>query len=155
MAKIGYSCVKPIINTNNNILGILETLKLPSGIKLIPWNKMHVTLMYDERNQDRTVEIPPTIYEASVIGVAVLGKAVVFTLASDELLKRHFALLEQGFKYSFSNYAPHMSIVYADSKSDDNDKELHAICAQVQRLFKAKKLPATLYLTDETWTKCD
>lgn len=154
-SKIGYSALTPIINPNNNVLKALGTLSLPKGMSLIPLNKLHCTLMYDERNNKTTddIEIPPTIYHSNVMGVAVLGKAVVLLLSSDRIMRRHFELIEAGFSYSFDNYAPHMSVLYADG--DDAQTQLERVRVQVQQLLTDKKLPNELFFTDETWSPCE
>jgi len=155
--KIGYSALKPIINPHNNVLKAIRDLDLPKGLSLIPIEKLHCTLMYDERNNKTTddVEIPPEIYHANVMGVAVLGKAVVLLLSSDKIMKRHFELIEAGFSYSFDNYAPHMSILYVEGKDDEGMAQLERVRVQVQKLLTDKKLPSELYFTDEYWKPCD
>jgi len=156
-SKIGYSALKPIINPNNNVLKALGTLSLPKGMSLIPLNKLHCTLMYDERNNKTTddIDVPPTIYHANVMGVAVLGKAVVLLLSSDRIMRRHFELIEAGFSYSFDNYAPHISVLYADGKDEVAQAQLERVRVQVQQLLTDKKLPNELFFTDETWTACE
>lgn len=155
--KIGYSALNPIINPDNNVLKALDSLKLPKGLSLIPLKKLHCTLMFDERNIKTTadIEIPPTIYHANVMGVATLGKAVVLLLSSDEIIRRHFELIDAGFNYSFDNYAPHMSILYTDGKDEACMKQLEAVRVQVQQLLTDHKLPNELYFTDEFWKPCD
>lgn len=155
--KIGYSALTPIINPNNNVLKAVSDLKLPNGLQLIPLSKLHCTLMFDERNIKTTddVEIPPTIYHANVMGVAVLGKAVVLLLSSDRIMRRHLELIDSGFTYSFDNYAPHMSILYVDKLTPESSVELERVRVQVQKLLTDKKLPNELYFHDEVWKPCE
>lgn len=151
---VGYSALKPILNPNNNILKSIDTLKYPKGVEPIALKKLHCTLMYDERNNIKgDFDIPPEIYHANVMGVAVLGKAVVLLLSSDEIMRRHFELLDLGFKYSFDNYAPHLSIVYAGDDAEDG--ALEQVRVQVQALLTKKLIPSQLYFTDEYWKPCD
>ncbi len=150
MANVGYCSVKPIINVSNNVLRALDTIKYPAGAQRIGWDKLHCTLMYDERNPDLPkLDIPPEIYPAEVVGVAVLGKAVVLLLSSRSLQERVQVIENHGFKSSFDNYTPHMSVIYSE-----DEKTLIGIRDRVQKLVDDCLLPKILYFTDETWNPC-
>lgn len=150
MANVGYCSVKPIINEANNVLKALDEIKYPAGAERIGWGKLHCTLMHDERNPDLpAIEIPPEIYPSEVVGVTVLGKAVVLMLSSRRLQERVQVIEGHGFKSSFDNYTPHMSIIYSE-----NEKDLLVIRDRVQKLIDDRKLPRELYFTDETWKPC-
>jgi hypothetical protein len=155
---VGYSALSPIINPDNNILKAVYDTKFPAGVEPIKVSKLHCTLMYDERNKipRSDVDIPPVIYHASVMGVAVLGCAVVLLISSNDIMARHFELEELGFNYSYDNYAPHMSVLYYKHEDPEvQAKKLEASRVLVQALLNEKKIPSELYFTDEVWKPCD
>lgn len=85
---------------------------------------LHVTLIYDSRNEITENNFEPNEYIGKIKSVEVLGeknskwRAITFVLESDDFVNRHEELKEMGFQHSYPNYIPHMSIKYGPSDED-------------------------------------
>ena len=85
---------------------------------------LHVTVIYDESNP--TIEFEPLqdSYSAKVVGCKTLGEpdskwfAVTLLLESDDLVQQHKALQKLGFKHSYDEFIPHLSIKYKPTEDD-------------------------------------
>lgn len=128
----------------------IEKAVRPFGVKLMPLEKLHMTLMYDERNP----EIDPgvkkdTRYVASVTGVERMGEpgskweAVALQLKCPELKARHLALRAMGFKHSYDDLKLHMSLAYGT----ENVK----LIPLIEKLIADGKIPGKIHLDRETW----
>jgi len=118
-------------------------------LDLIPSNKLHATIMYDESNPDIVPSLSNKVYKARIVGVKMLGKvgskwrACALVLESDAVLERHKELVKEGFKHSFDDLLLHVSLVYG------TDAEV--AYPIVEQLFAEKKLPESITLCSETW----
>lgn len=119
------------------------------GLDLIPLNKLHSTLMYDESDPDIVPSLSNKVYKAKIAGVKMLGKvgskwrACVLLLESEAVLERHEELVKEGFKHSYDGLMLHVSLVYG------TDAEV--AFPIVEQLFAEKKLPESITLCSETW----
>lgn len=84
----------------------------------------HVTIMYDDSNPDIDVNIPNKTYLATIDDIELLGEpgtkwyAVVLSLKSNSIEKRHKNIRNNGFKHSYNKFKCHMSLKYAPTKQD-------------------------------------
>lgn len=85
---------------------------------------LHLTLMYDARNPS-IISLPEeSEYDADVIGIEMLGeegsewRAIVLKLGGEQLAQRHKELLTAGYKHSYPDFIPHVSIKYKPTQSD-------------------------------------
>ena len=85
---------------------------------------MHITIIYDKSNPDLS---PPPVkeeYLAKVSGVARMGdvgsewEAITLHLHSPDMATLHERLIETGYKHSYNEFVPHLSIKYKPSKAD-------------------------------------
>lgn len=111
---------------------------------------LHVTLMYDERNP-LTYALPHTrkVFRSSIVGFERLGQpgsqweAIALTLDSKELEDRHQELKSMGFKHSYRDYVPHISIKYRPLPQDY--KALEANFELIKERFN------NILLIEEKW----
>ncbi len=116
----GYGSLGLSDSSSKELRDILDGLGI-SGI--IP--DMHVTIMYDRRNPNIDVDIDLSdSYVARVVGIKELGEvgskwyAIALLLESKELEELHRDCLELGYKHSYSEFVPHLSIKYEPTKED-------------------------------------
>ena len=85
----------------------------------VPKDEYHVTLMYDKRNKvKRNAAKAPKkgrLFRAEPVNVDVFfpkdGKpALVLSLHSPELSARHAQLKAMGFRHSYQNFKPHLTL---------------------------------------------
>ncbi len=95
------------------------------GIKdLIPPEDMHVTVVYDKNNPEIPLAFDKDVtFSAKIESPLLLGsgewEAITLPLSGCEALKEfHNSLLRKGFKHSYFNFTPHISIKYKPSKED-------------------------------------
>lgn len=118
-------------------------------LNLIPMNKLHSTIMYDERNPDVIPSLSNKVYKAKIVDVKMLGKpdskwrSCALILESDAVLERHKELVKEGFKHSYDDLLLHVSLVYG------TDSEV--AYPTIKQLFEEKKLPESITLCSETW----
>lgn len=116
---------------------------------LIPVNKLHATIMYDERNPDIIPSVSNKVYKGKIVGVEMLGKvgskwrSCALILESEGVLERHKELVKEGFKHSYDDLLLHVSLVYG------TDSEV--AYPVIKQLFDEKKLPESITLCAETW----
>lgn len=117
---------------------------------LIPVNKLHATIMYDERDPEIFPENPNKIYTAKVIGVKALGSpgskwyAAVLELESPAVMTRFEELKKAGFEHSYPDLLLHVSLSYGEDSA--------VILPKLEELFAEGKLPETITLCNETWS---
>jgi len=128
----------------------IEKAVKPFGVKLMPLEKLHLTLMYDTRNPDIEPGVKKdTRYIATVTGVERMGEpgskweAVALQLKCPELKSRHLALRARGFKHSYPDLKLHVSLAYGT----ENVKLIPVI----EKLIADGKIPNKLHLDRETW----
>lgn len=118
-------------------------------LDLIPLNKLHATIMYDERNPDIVPSLSNKVYKARIVGVKMLGKvgskwrSCALVLESEAVLERHKDLVKEGFKHSYDDLLLHVSLVYG------TDAEV--AYPLIEQLLAEKKLPESITLCSETW----
>ena len=111
-----------------------------AGIECLAPSELHCTVMYDESNPNIKILKSDKTFTATVTGVEKLGNAIVLSLNSPGIQKRHKELLNAGYKHSFSTLKVHMSINY-DPKSTDEDL--------LELLIKLKGIPKVLKFGNE------
>jgi hypothetical protein len=105
-----------------------------SGISVI--DDLHVTLMYDVSNPAFKVEPLHDKFVGVVSGCKLLGEkgskwgAVALTLESPDLVSQFNALVNIGYKHSYSEYIPHVSIMY--TPSDDEIQKIEELSCKLQ-----------------------
>jgi hypothetical protein len=119
------------------------------GIEVIPVNKLHATIMYDERNPDIVPSLSNKVYKGQIVDVQMLGKvgskwrSCALILESAAVTERHKELVKEGFKHSYDDLLLHVSLVYG------TDSEI--AFPIIKQLFDEKKLPESITLCAETW----
>lgn len=120
---LGYVSAKLVLNGS---VPFLRELEDRFNLKLMPYDEMHVTLVYDERNViEKSNHRKNSEYVARVVGVERMGdrgskwEALALTLASKDLERRHKELkAKEGFKHSYPEYKAHMSLLYRPTKEN-------------------------------------
>lgn len=109
MSNAGYVDVSLISEQTEEIVNAL----LLSGITLPKYNP-HCTLMYDKREIEEPLATldPEKTFTASIVGIEVLGKGLIFNLVSNDLMEEHKRLKDCGYEHSFPSFLPHMSMSY-------------------------------------------
>lgn len=85
---------------------------------------LHVTVIYDTDNP--TIEVQPLqdSFDTKVVGCKTLGEkdskwfSIALILESDDLVKQHQTLKKLGFKHSYTEFIPHVSIKYRPTEDD-------------------------------------
>lgn len=119
------------------------------NLELIPMNKLHATIMYDETNPDIVPSLSNKVYKAKIVGVKMLGKvgskwrSCALIVESEAVLERHKELVKEGFKHSYDDLLLHVSLVYG------TDAEV--AYPIIEQLLAEKKLPESITLCSETW----
>lgn len=113
--KMGYGSVKLTDKFAGELAGALTEINIT-----LPKHDFHCTVMYDERECPipRCDVDPEKIFKATVIGVELLGDAIVFDLVSTDLLAEHMRLIRAGYKHSYDDFKAHMSIIYKPDRYD-------------------------------------
>lgn len=132
----------------------IEAAVKPFGVKMMPLDKLHLTLMYDTRNPDIDPGVKKdTHYIATVTGVEHMGEpgskweAVALQLSCPEIKGRHLALRARGFKHSYDDLKLHVSLAYGP----ENVK----LIPLIEKLLADGKLPSHIHLDRETWKPLD
>lgn len=106
---------------------------------LITPEKMHMTLIYDKRNPDIKYEKSVNAYKADLKAIKALGtgnwRAAVLELNAPEISKRHDALINSGYKHSYDDFVPHLSIKYKPDNADI--AKLQSLAGKIKSLFPA------------------
>lgn len=116
---------------------------------IVPVNKLHSTIMYDERDPDIVPSLSDKVHKTKIVDVRLLGKpgskwyACALILESDTVLERHKELVKEGFKHSYDDLLLHVSLVYGTGAE--------IAFPIIKQLFEEKKLPESITLCSETW----
>ncbi len=92
----------------------------------VPLEGLHVTLIYDKTNPDINYKPDIKKYVAYPIDIHVMGKpssdfySIALILVSDELISKFNSLKETGFKHSYSEFVPHVSLIYKPTEDQIN-----------------------------------
>lgn len=135
--SLGYINVTLIKEQADVILKELNQL----GFKDFKYD-FHVSLMYDkdapkEELDDSKIN-PNEVFLAVVSDISLLGNpnrenssgwALVIELTSKDLIKEHNRLKEVGYKHSFDDFIPHMSLYYTPT-----DEEIKTLAEYVNRI---------------------
>ncbi|PPD55550.1 MAG: hypothetical protein CTY12_00810 [Methylotenera sp.] len=88
-------------------------------------SKLHITVIYDRSNPNISMKLDNTKkYKATVDGVKCLGEpdskwyAIALELTSPEITAVHKKYIDAGFKHSYPNFIPHLSLKYQPSKEE-------------------------------------
>lgn len=106
----GYAAVHPTPETVRFVMSELKRIGLETDFEP---NDLHVTLMYDKENPMLFHPAAPIQLEATVLGGALFGPeedTLVLKLNSHGLLARHRYLLQAGYRHSYPDYMPHLTI---------------------------------------------
>jgi hypothetical protein len=118
----GYANLKLIKDSKSTdmLYKLLNLTKIQNVI-----DDFHITLMYDKSNPDIEFNVDPNKeYVATVSDIKLLGEpgtkwySIAFTLTSPEIVERHKDYIKAGFKHSYPNFIPHMSIKYQPTNKD-------------------------------------
>lgn len=123
----GYAAVYPTAHAVQSIVGTLNEIGLDTDFDM---SDLHVTLMYDKSNPTFFHPAPVNlIYVARVVGADLFGdekNTLVLKLDCAALQKRHKYLLSVGYRFSYPDYAPHITIKIPATQ-EDLDLVLNAI----------------------------
>lgn len=116
----GYSNVTLDKQSSDKIKKVLSDIGVTNVI-----NRLHVTLVYDRSNPNINFEVDPNKqYKATITDTKAMGEpsskwyAITLVLDSPELVKRHKDYIDAGFKHSYPQYAPHLSLKYKPTEED-------------------------------------
>lgn len=148
MANHGYAELHVDLNSATKLYNVILP-ELGEVKEVIPSNKLHSTIMYDERNPDIVPSFSNKAYKAQIKEVRMLGKvgskwrSCALILESEGVLERHKDLVKEGFKHSYDDLLLHVSLVYGT--------EAEVAFPVIEKLFAEKKLPESITLCAETW----
>ncbi len=126
-----------------------------AGIRgILRTEELHVTLMYDTSNPVLDNDQPDMdmVYKAGIKGIDRYGQkgsrweAIVLKLDSPDALARHKYLIGKGYRHSYPEFKPHLSLKY---QPDEGDME------KIKELYDTGAFPSTVRLHDEYWEECD
>lgn len=129
----------------------IEDALFAAGLKgIIRGEDMHVTIMYDKANPVLDTDAPEgqMNYKTTGQGIDKYGEegsrweAIVLKLESPDLAARHNFLLQRGFRHSYPEYRPHLSLKYMPD-AGDLDK--------FKALWESGAFPKTIRFSDEYW----
>lgn len=129
----------------------IEDALFAAGLKgIIRGEDMHVTLMYDKANPTLDTDEPEgsMVYKTTGKGIDKYGEegsrweAIVLKLDAPELHARHQFLLQRGFRHSYPEYRPHLSLKYMPEASDLD---------KFKTLWENGSFPKTIRFSDEYW----
>ena len=116
----GYASLTLNNDATKQIKDILSELNIEGAI-----NHLHLTTMYDSSNPKIKVDCNPSKeYTATITGSEMLGmrdsKWYAFTLILDcpEIIQLHENYKQLGFKHSYPDFLPHMSLIYRPSEEE-------------------------------------
>ena len=140
----GYASIQP---EPGQTRAVQKWLYKVCGIKGgLPARSMHITLLYDDRNKRFDVEQRRgAMYPARPRTVALFGDHLVLLLDSPEVAARHQKLVDAGYKHTYPQYRPHITL----KKGATDDDFLSAIGCLDKLLKQVPKM--TLYR--ERWEK--
>ena len=98
----------------------------------------HITIMYDPESDFKEIELKRIDESCKVIGFDIFkdsGKdALVALVESDYIMSRHSELESFGFRHSFDNFIPHITLGYLNGEIDLNfkcDDKIDLICERI------------------------
>lgn len=106
----GYAAVYPTPETVRFVMSELEKIGLKTDFDP---KDLHVTMMYDRENPVLFHPAAPIQIEATVNSAALFGheeNTLVLKLDSQGLIARHKYLRQMGYRHSYPEYEPHMTI---------------------------------------------
>src|SRR5574343_1536753 len=117
---LGYGSLTLTKESKKEIHEVLKLLKITNTI-----NDLHITLIYDVRNPVLDFKVNSNRkYVATIKDVKTLGEpgtkwyAVALTLSSTEIEDRHNEYKKAGFKHSYPEFIPHLSLKYKPTEED-------------------------------------
>lgn len=152
MSNFGYCELQVDLNTGIKIQKAIDSAEVEQPLDLIPANKLHATIMYDERNPDIFPSKSKSVYKAKVKGVKTLGEpgskwyAAALVLESPAIQNRFKQLLDEGFQHSYDDLLLHVSLCYG--------KDTDILAPLLEKLLAEGKLPETITLCNESWESC-
>lgn len=117
-----YIALKPTEAALEKIIEIQKLISLPD---LILKDQLHCTLVYDSFTEKTNYLAEPNlIHKATISDCTILGKneykAIVLVLDSIDIHNRFNFAISSGLKLDYSEYIPHISLVYQKNNTDNN-----------------------------------
>jgi len=117
----GYAAVYPSATSKIALQRAIQEAGLDTNFDM---SELHVTLMYDRSNPKLFHPATPGLtYMARVIGVDLFGddkNTLVLKLDCEALRQRHQYLLSMGYRFSYPDYSPHLTIKIPAGQDDLN-----------------------------------
>lgn len=145
---LGYVSVKLLPANNTEFAEWYHGLKVENKI---PFEKLHVTLMYDPSNRifqdirsSKMLKAWPDLFPFAAMGEeGSKWAATVIKLKSPEMDVRHKQLVAKGFRHSHSEFIPHMSLTYGGNRQE--------ILEQILDYAHTNPIPSILFFGEESW----
>ena len=123
MKEAGYISLKPFFKDSIHIYEVVSRY-LTEGI--IKPEDYHLTLMYDIRNPKVEFQTNHNskVYKATIKDIVKMGNfgekwsAIAFELDAPKISNRHQELINMGYKHSYPDFIPHLSIKYMYTEND-------------------------------------
>ena len=137
-SNTGFYC--EVLVKESQFNNMLNMIHLNTDILLEPTDyKPHITLMYDETSNFKQIDLKKpygkhTLKEFEVFSMNNRPVLVV-TVESKYIVERHKELTDLGFKHSFSDYKPHVTLGYI-LNNDFNENLLKSLNFFKQMDFK-------------------
>jgi hypothetical protein len=119
---LGYGSLTLTSESKKDIHKVLKSLNIKNII-----NDLHITLIYDVSNPvvdfklDKNREYSASIKDAKTLGEpGTKWFAIALTLKSKDLEDRHNDYIKAGFKHSYPEFIPHLSLKYKPTEDDIN-----------------------------------
>lgn len=116
----GYGSLSLDNDSSKQIKKVLKELGINDII-----DDLHITVIYDVSNPNIDLDIDESEeYEASISDIKMLGEpgtkwyAIALTLESPDIVNVHKKYIDAGFKHSYPNFIPHLSLKYKPSEEN-------------------------------------
>ena len=100
---------------------LLKTLSAAGLTGLVDSRDLHCTLMYDVENPNLNHKSAALTYCARPIGAQLFGPqedTLVLELQCPDLVRRHMYLLRMGYRHSYPEYRPHITVKLGATHDD-------------------------------------
>lgn len=114
-SNTGFYC--EVLVKESQFNNILNMIHLNTDILLEPTDyKPHITLMYDETSNFKQIDLKKPYGKHTLKEFEIFSMdnrpVLVATVESNYIAERHRELTDLGFKHSFSDYKPHVTLGY-------------------------------------------
>ena len=100
---------------------LLKHLSSAGLTGLVDSSELHCTLMYDEGNPNLNHKSAVLQYVAAIVGAQLFGPnddTLVLELHCPDLVRRHHYLIRMGYRHSYPDYRPHITVKLGATKQD-------------------------------------